>query len=73
MPIGIGAQRDSPSGPSQFSVVGPPGLYDVLWSPDLMTWSNLTTITNIIYSAPFSDAEQANPTRRCYRTVYKSN
>jgi hypothetical protein len=43
----------------QFAVSGPPGIYTVQASTDLIGWSDLATVTNELGFARFED-EQAN-------------
>jgi hypothetical protein len=44
-----------PTGAFQFGITGPPGVYTVLTSTDLVGWSELGTTTNMLGTATFTD------------------
>jgi hypothetical protein len=47
--------RQTVAGAFQFTLTGPPGVYNVLASSDLATWSELSAATNLLGSVEFTD------------------
>ena len=51
------------------NVLGPPGVYTLLGSDDLATWTELGTATNTIGDARFEDSTPFPPAHRFYRAA----
>jgi len=51
----------------EFTLTGPPGIYTVLGSADLATWSELGTATNLLGSTVFADATAGLSAQKFYR------
>ena len=51
----------------ELTVIGPPGIYSVLASPDLSVWSELSRLTNQLGNARFSDPTVSLSSRKFYR------
>ncbi|MDB6027170.1 MAG: hypothetical protein JWM68_3393 [Verrucomicrobiales bacterium] len=62
-----------PIGAFQFSVTGPPGVYSVLTSADLATWSDLLVLTNRVGSLVLTDGTAHLVSRKFYRTRRQSS
>jgi hypothetical protein len=58
-------------GAFQFGITGPPGVYDVLGSTDLATWSELGVATNNLGSLNFVDVTAHLSPRKFYRVRSK--
>jgi formylglycine-generating enzyme required for sulfatase activity len=73
-PLTVQLARPRPLiGAFQFGILGPPGVYTVLQSTDLATWSLLSAITNNLGSISFVDTTaQLSPTRKFYRALQQS-
>src|SRR5262249_17974494 len=57
-------------GTFQLTLSGQPGRkYAMLWSPDLLTWSNLLTFTNATGLETLIDSQATGYTRRFYRAM----
>jgi len=56
-------------GAFSFSVTGPPGVYSILDTTDLATWTQLGTVQNVIGSATFTDLQSTNSTQKFYRAL----
>jgi hypothetical protein len=54
-------------GSFELTVIGPPGIYSILASPDLSVWSSLGALTNQFGSALFSDHAASLSSRKFYR------
>jgi hypothetical protein len=54
------------TGAFQFGITGPPGVYTVVVSSDLATWSDLGTTTNTLGSISFTDTT-TQPAHKFYR------
>jgi hypothetical protein len=54
-------------GSFELTVLGPPGIYSILASPDLSVWSDLGTLTNQLGAATFSDQTASLSSRKFYR------
>src|SRR5262249_26269002 len=52
----------------ELTVIGPPGIYSILGSPDLSDWSDLGTLTNQLGNVRFSDQTASLSSRKFYRT-----
>ncbi len=59
--------RRTAAGAFEFTLTGPPGIYTVLGSADLVAWSNLGTATNNLGSIVFTDAEAHLSQQEFYR------
>jgi hypothetical protein len=54
-------------GAFEFALTGPPGVYTVLATADLATWSILAPLTNELGSAVFTDATAKLVRQKFYR------
>ncbi|HSU53840.1 MAG TPA: hypothetical protein VLT36_07285, partial [Candidatus Dormibacteraeota bacterium] len=59
--------RQTPAGPFQFAVSGPPGVYAVLGSFNLAVWTQLAVSTNTLGFIRFSDDASPLPPHKFYR------
>jgi hypothetical protein len=59
--------RRTVAGAFQFTLTGPPGVYTVLASSDLATWSELGAATNLLGSVEFTDETTELSAQRFYR------
>jgi hypothetical protein len=48
-------QPQSVTGAFQFGITGPPGVYTIVASSDLVTWTDLRTTTNTLGAISFAD------------------
>jgi len=64
--------RRTATGAFEFTLTGPPGIYAVLASADLVSWNELGAATNLLGSAVFSDASAALSARKFYRALQQS-
>jgi formylglycine-generating enzyme required for sulfatase activity len=62
-------QPRQPIGAFQFTLAGPPSVYTVLRSTDLVAWSALATVTNRLGKVVFTDATANLAPQKFYRTV----
>jgi len=60
-------QPQTLSGDFQFVITGPPGIYTILASGDLATWTELGTATNTIGITSFTDLNAHLSVRKFYR------
>lgn len=65
--IQLASPRLTALGAFEFTLTGPPGVYTVLGSADLATWSELGSATNLLGSADFTDLTAGLSTRKLYR------
>jgi internalin A len=63
----LGAGHETTDGAFEFTLTGPPGTYTILGSADLAAWSELTTLTNELGTALFSDLVVKNSLQKFYR------
>jgi Leucine-rich repeat (LRR) protein len=56
-------------GAFQFGITGPPGIYTVSTSSNLVTWNPLATATNALGTVTFTDTTAPLSTRKFYRAV----
>jgi hypothetical protein len=61
------APRQLGDGSFQFAVTGPPGVYVILASTNLVAWSELVALTNQLGTARFEDATARLSPQRFYR------
>ncbi len=61
--------RTSAAGDFEFTLTGPPGIYTVVASTDLITWSKIGVVTNQLGAVVFSDAKAAPRDQRFYRAL----
>jgi hypothetical protein len=66
--IRLGALRQS-AGNFQFTLEGPPGVYTIQSSVDLLAWNDLGFITNGTGTVDFSDSNTALFQRKFYRAI----
>jgi hypothetical protein len=59
-------------GAFQFEIAGPPGIYTIFGSTDLVVWSELGSVTNQLGSARFNDALAALARQKFYRARPRS-
>ena len=57
------------TGRFQFGITGPPGVYVVLGSTDLATWSAIGTANNVLGSISFNDVATNLPPQKFYRVL----
>ena len=69
MTLNLGLPTRTPDGVLTFNLTGPPDAYHILGSSDLITWSEVETITNLVGSAVFTDVQTTNASSRFYRGV----
>jgi len=55
------------AGEFEFTLTGPPGIYAVVASADLASWSELASVTNQLGSIIFTDAEANLSRQKFYR------
>jgi hypothetical protein len=65
--VNLVSPRIEPGGKFEFTVAGPPGVYDIFGSANLQTWSELGVVTNQLGSAIFTDAESSLAPQKFYR------
>jgi hypothetical protein len=51
----------------EFTLTGPPGIYTIFGSADLVAWNELGRTINILGSAVFADSTASLSTRKFYR------
>jgi hypothetical protein len=68
--IQLGALRRIADGSFQFAVFGPPGVYRVLGSVDLASWSELEVVTNTFGFARFTDASSPLSPQKFYSAQF---
>jgi formylglycine-generating enzyme required for sulfatase activity len=69
-PLAIQLLRPRPlSGAFQFGITGPPGVYAVLGSTDLVTWSEVGIASNILGSISFTDVTSHLSQQKFYRAL----
>jgi hypothetical protein len=56
-----------PIGAFQFEITGPPGIYAVLGSTDLVVWSELGSVTNTLGVSIFTDVAAHFASHKFYR------
>jgi formylglycine-generating enzyme required for sulfatase activity len=61
------------TGAFQFEIAGPPGVYTVLQSVNLATWSELGATTNSVGGISFTDTTAHLSSRRFYRALLQSS
>jgi formylglycine-generating enzyme required for sulfatase activity len=61
-----------PIGAFQFAVTGPPGVYTVLASPDLTTWSVLGAVSNSLGAVVIMDGTAHFSPQKFYRALQQS-
>jgi formylglycine-generating enzyme required for sulfatase activity len=61
-----------PIGAFQFAISGPPGVYSVLGSSDLVTWSNIRSVSNGLGNVVFTDGEAHLSSRKFYRAMLQT-
>jgi hypothetical protein len=61
--------QQAAGGAFEFTLTGPPGVYTILTSPDLVAWSESGTATNTLGSAVFTDLATPTSPRKFYRTA----
>jgi len=73
-PLAIGLLKPRQTLDKAFSFVlaGPPGIYAVLGSTDLVAWSALGAVTNTLGSIVFTDVEANFSQQKFYRTALQS-
>jgi hypothetical protein len=59
--------RKVQDGGFELAVIGPPGTYSILASPDLSVWIDLGTVTNQLGNARFNDQTASASSRKFYR------
>jgi hypothetical protein len=62
-----------PIGAFQFAITGPPGLYTVMGSPDLATWSVLQSLSNNLGAIVFTDGTAHLSAQKFYRAVLQGS
>jgi hypothetical protein len=61
-----------PIGAFQFAISGPPGVYSVLGSSDLVTWSNIRSVSNGLGNVVFTDGEAHLSSQKFYRAMLQT-
>jgi hypothetical protein len=65
--LGLVSPRRTATGAFEFALTGPPGIYTVLASADLVSWNELGAATNLLGSADFTDTTAELSVRKFYR------
>src|SRR5262249_21810504 len=65
--IQLTSPRPTPTGSFDFALTGPPGIYTVFASTDLLTWNQLGTATNDLGNATFTDPTARISAKKFYR------
>jgi hypothetical protein len=65
--VQLTSPRRTVGGAFEFTLTGPPGVYAVLGSGDLLVWSELGAATNMLGSAAFTDLTAGLSARKFYR------
>jgi hypothetical protein len=60
-------QPQSVTGTFQFGITGPPGVYTIVVSSDLVNWTDLRTTTNILGAISFADTNAHLSAAKFYR------
>src|SRR5262249_34130635 len=60
-------------GAFQFAVIGPPGVYAVVGSPDLAAWGELGAVTNILGTIVFTDGTAHLAPVQFYRALRQTS
>lgn len=60
------------AGAFKFAITGPPGVYSVLQSADLATWSGLSVVVNTLGALNFSDTTAHLSPQKFYRALLQS-
>ena len=67
--IGLLKPRQTLDNAFSFVLAGPPGIYAVLGSTDLVAWSSLGAVTNTLGSIAFTDGEASFSQQKFYRAA----